>query len=390
VQRGPIEARVVFQDARVWDLGGNQPPMDVVGLPPQLALTSAFEGWVEAHTSGARPSFLRLGRQPIQWGEGRLLGIADWSPTGRALDALRGRLVTGDWAFEVLGASLNDTFPLGAELLAPSYGELFGARAEWWLDPLFAVDLYGLVRLAQSNPSVNPSPTAFFSQADTSVKGQTYTPALRLHGEGRGWTWGAEGAVQLGHADDLGKDRFAWAASGHVAYAFDHVDLSPAVRLGAAYASGDTGSSTYRAFDPLLPDVHTVWTGAMDLFAWSNEEEADARVSIAPWSDAAASLAYRYTQLAEPGGTWRSAYLEPIAAAPGNTARALGHEIDAILAWSPWAPVDVTLGYSALLLGDGAKNLLVANGVGPVHAGGAVTPPNLAQFAYAQVAVRMP
>jgi hypothetical protein len=389
VQRGPIEAKVVFQDARLWDLGGTA-TSDVVGLPPQQGVTSAFEGWIEAHTPGARPSFVRVGRQAIQWGEGRLLGVADWSPTGRSLDAARGRLVAGDWAFELLAASLTDAYPFDQAVLSSSYGELFGARVEWSFDPLFAVDLYGLVRIAQNNPRLS----AF--EFDTTVQGQTYTPALRLHGQGQGWSWGAEGAVQLGHADTLGAgmDRSAWAAAGHVAYAFPHVELSPEVRVGVAYASGDTGSGTYHAFDPLLPDVHTAWTGAMDLFAWSNEEEADARLSIAPWSDAVASIAYRYTQLAEPGGAWRSAYLEVIGAAPGNGAHSLGHEIDAALTWSPWIPVDLTVGYSALILGDGAKNVLVANGLGSVHTSGTgmvtVTPPDVAQFAYAQVGVRMP
>jgi hypothetical protein len=385
VQRGPVEGRVVFQDARLWDLGQDSEVVSaaVLGQPPQLAATTAYEAWVEAHTAGARPSYVRVGRQPVEWGEGRLLGVADWSPTGRSLDAVRGRLVVGDAAFELLAASLSDS--LTTSLLSPAYGQLLGARAEWALDPLFAVEVYGLIRLAQFNPIVS---------LENSVKGQTYTPALRLHGVGQGWTWGVEGAYQLGHADDLGAsgmDRGAWAATGHLAYAFEHVQLNPAVRVEVAYASGDDGGSTYRAFDPLLPDVHTSFTGAMDLFAWSNEEEADARVTIEPWSDAVASLAYRYTQLAEPGGSWRSAYLETIAPAfPTNTARSLGHEGDLALVWSPWVPVDLTLGYSALVLGDGAKRLLAAHGEGTVNSNGTVSEPNVAQFAYAQVSLRVP
>lgn len=368
--RGPVEARVVLQDARLWDLGGGA---DMIGQPPQLALTGAYEAWVGAHTDGARPSFVRAGRQPVVWGEGRLLGVDDWSPTGRTLDALRGRLVTGDWAFELLAASLSDTVPTPGELVGSSYGQLLGARVEWAFDPLFAVEAYGLARFVQDEPLTTPD-------LERSVLGQTYTPALRLHGDAHAWTWGVEGAYQLGHADDLNMDRSAWAAAGHVAYAFEHVLLSPTVRLGVSYASGADGGSTYRAFDPLLPDVHT-WQGAMDLFAWSNEEEASARVAIAPWADAVASVEYRYARLAQPGGAWRSAYLETIGVAPDNTQADLGHEIDAVLTWSPWEPLELTGGYSALILGDGARAILAA---------ATFAPPDVAHTGYLQATVRVP
>jgi hypothetical protein len=312
----------------------------------------------------------------VEWGEGRLLAIADWSPTGRSFDAIRGRLVVGDVAMEVLGASLSEAVPPlgGTSLLSPSYGELFGARFEWALDPLFAVEVYGLIRLAQSNPVVS---------LESSVRGQTYTPAVRLHGEGQGWKWGVDGAYQLGHADDLGEDRGAWAAAGHVGYLFEHAQLLPRVQVGVSYASGDDGGTTYRAFDPLFPNIHTSLTGAMDLFAWSNQGEANALVGIEPWSDATLSLAYRYEELAEPKGAWRSAYLETIAISGTNTARALGHEADLVLVWTPWVPLDLTLGYSALFLGDGAKNLISGTTTTGSRA-------NVAQLAYGQVGLRIP
>ncbi|HEX5223906.1 MAG TPA: alginate export family protein, partial [Solirubrobacteraceae bacterium] len=376
-ERGPIEMRVVLEDARLWDLGdgfdsfGQQPTGQLL-QPGQLAFTGAYEAWADAHTAGARPSFVRVGRQPVTWGEGRLLGTADWSPTGRTLDAVRGRLVAGSWAFEVLAASLSDPVPPNGALLAPAYGELVGARAEWALDPLFGVELYTLERFAQQNPTAS---------LDESVWGETYTGALRLHGDARGWTWGAEGAGQVGHASVLDKDRLAWAAAGHVGYTLEYVRFLPTVRLGASYASGDDGTSSKREqFDPLLPDVHE-WHGAMDLFAWSNEIEGNARVSIAPWTDGVAAVEYRYAQLATADGTWVSSYLLSLGRAPGNTSASLGHEIDAYLAWSPWVPVELSAGYSMLVLGSGARAVLEAD---------RLTPPDIAHYAYGQATVKLP
>lgn len=380
VERGPIEARVVLQDARLWDLGASS---DLIGQPGQFALTGAYEAWGEAHTTGVRPSFVRVGRQPITWGEGRLLGVADWSPTGRTLDAVRGRLATGDWAFELLASVLSDPIPPPGALVGSAYGELFGARAEWAIDPLFAVEVYGLARFAQLTPQTS---------VDGTVRGQTYTGALRLHGGQRAWTWGAEGAYQLGRVALLSEDRGAWAAAGHVGYAFEHALLRPTVRASVSYASGDSGGSTYRGFDPLLPDVHT-WHGAMDLFSWSNEEEASLRAAVAPWSSGLVTVEYRYARLAQPGGEWHSAYLETIGAGqgvgqPSNTSADLGHEIDVAIACSPWVPVHVTGGYSVAVLGAGAKALLLLEGAGAASGGGVA--PSLAHYAFAQASVLIP
>jgi len=368
VERGIVKALVVLQDGRMWNVEGGSDP--VRQLAPS-AQTGAYEAWGEVHTTSAQSSFLRVGRQRVTWGEGRLLGVADWSTAGRSLDAVRGRLLVGEGAFELLAASLTDSSGSG---LLSAYGQLFGARAEWAFHPLLAGEAYGLVRLAQVNPSSSLA-------VDGSVRGQTYTAALRAHGDAYAWAWGIEGVYQLGRAEDLGEDRAAWAAAGHVAHTFERVVFVPTVRLGGAYASGDNGGSTYRAFDPLLPDVH-VWHGAMDLFSWSNEAEANARAAVVPWSDAVAALEYRYVRLAEPGGAWRTAYLVEIArgAPRTNTQADLGHEVDVAFTWSHWVPVELTAGYSVLMLGEGAR-ALIASGLG--------SPPRASHFAYAQMTLKV-
>lgn len=367
-ERGPIELRVVLQDARVWDLGAGS---GAFGQPGALAQTGAYEAWLEAHTAEAHPSFARLGRQAITWGEGRLLGASDWSPTGRTLDAARGRLVAGDWAFEALGASLSDPVSAAGSPVPSAYGELLGARVEWALDPLLAAEVYGLGRFAQANP---------VSDLEGSVKGNTYTAALALHGDARGWRWGVEGAAQVGHADALALDRLAWATSGHLGYLLEQTLLRPRLTVGGSYASGSAGGSRYGTFDPLLPDAH-VGYGAMDLFSWSNIIEGHARVAVEPFADATAAVEYRYARQAQAGGAWRSDYLITLAPPSASTQAELGHEMDATLRWSPWVPMELAVGYSALVLGDGAKALL---------AGERVSPPDVAHYGFGQVAVRLP
>jgi hypothetical protein len=365
-QYDTLETRLVLQDARAlaFDTGS------FLAGPFSTASTGVYEAWVQASTRGALPSFVRLGPQAVTWGEGRLLGVSDASPTGRSLCALRGRWSFGDGALELLVAALQE--PPSAALAPDFYGELVGVRGEWSFDPLFALEVYGLGRIAQINP------TDSTTSLGSSVKGETYTGALRLHGDGRSWAWGAEGAYQLGEASSYGSSREAWAAAGHVEHAFELALWRPTARLGVSYASGDSGDAKYRAFDPLLPDVQ-VWHGAMDLFSWSNEEEANASVSVSPWVDGFVAVEYRYARLAVQGGLWRSDYGVALGAAPGDTDATLGHEIDAKLAWSPWAPLDLELGYSALILGEGARSILAARSTGSV--------PDVVHMGYGQARV---
>jgi hypothetical protein len=366
-QYDALETRVVLQDARALDFAQGPP----VGGPLASASTGAYEAWAQASLRGTRPSFVRVGRQPITWGEGRLLGAADWSPAGRSLYAVRARWSLGEPAVELMAAALEDSPPQGS--LAPDfYGELFGVRGEWYLDPLMAFEAYALGRVAQVNPTDSEA------SLGSSVKGETYTGSLRLHGDGQSWAWAAEGAYQLGHVSSYAASRAAWAMAAHVERAFELMALRPTVRLGVSYASGDRGDAKYRTFDPMLPDVH-VWHGAMDLFAWSNEEEASASVSIVPWIDALAAIEYRYVRLAVAGTLWRTAYFVPMGDRPGSTDQDLGHEIDARLSWSPWAPVDLVAGYSVLIIGSGAREVLAATYPGSV--------PDVSHLAFAQARI---
>ncbi len=363
---GPLEARVVLEDARAILL---TTASAFVEGPSPVAVTGAYEGWFDVHSPSARPSFVRVGRQPVTWGEGRLLGAADASPTGRSLDAVRGRLVFGDGAAELLAAALES--PSSPQLSVNAYAGLYGARFEWAFDPLFQVDAYVLARVAYYQPGNVTSG----SLQGLVYEGQTYTGALRLHGQGQGWTWGAEGAYQLGHVDLVPRfdavafsgKRAAWAAAGHVARTLDNVILSPTLSVGGAYATGDEEGNTYRAFDPILPDVRT-WHGAMDLFSWSNELEGSARVSVVPWTDGVAAVEYRYARLAQAGDAWRSAYLAEIARLPAGQRGAsadLGHEVDATVRWSPWVPLELECGYSLFVLGAGARALALERGPAP-------------------------
>jgi hypothetical protein len=386
-QHGLLRAQVTLQDASAW---GQLPPTATIAQVQTGAQLGAYEAFVEAKTSAPRPSYVRIGRQAVAWGEGRLLGTADWSPTGRALDAVRGVLSLGVWDFELLGAVLDERRPLGTafeDIAGPAKGgeELAGARALWTIDPLVKVELGALARVTQSGAYGAGQSRWTFARAS----GETYVGSVRVFGEGRGWSYGAEGAYELGRATTLGESRSAYAAAAHVAYTFAMVVLTPTLRLGGAYASGDDGSNTYKQFDPILPEVHT-WHGAMDIFAWSNLVEINGRASVVPLTDTSLSLEYRYARMAEPSADWLNAYLGVVGRAPGSSSADLGHELDLAFSWQPWPVMGLVAGYSGLLLGDGARTIMAAQGRGQAQSNGTVTPEAVSHLGYVQVTVSMP
>ncbi|MGH7437103.1 MAG: alginate export family protein [Polyangiaceae bacterium] len=371
---GPVEARVVLQDARALSLGDAAIGPDYT---PASTFTGAYEAWAEAHTGIRNTSFVRVGRQPVEWGEGRILGTDDWSAAGRSLDAARARVTTGDGAFELLGAVLVD--PAVPNALA-NYGELFGGRAAWTFDPLLAIEGYFLWRVAHQRPLLDD---------DGSVEGRTGVGALRVHGNGHGWVYAAEGAYELGHADVPNLERSAFAAAAHVSKQLETIVWQPTLGVSGSYASGGSSGSHFTTFEPILPDAHR-WHGLLDLVTWSNEVDVGGSVHASPWQDGDVGVEYRYLRLADPGGAWTGGYLETIGLPdPGNTKGELGHEIDATVRWSPWAPVDFAAGYGLLVVSDGARKLV--NGpFPPDNVTLLAHKPSLVHSGYLQVTLAVP
>jgi hypothetical protein len=407
VERGAVRAQLTLQDARAF---GTPSPTATLAPERGPARFEPYEAYLEMRSSSARPSTLRLGRQAVIWGEGRLIGNADFSPTGRALDAARAHVAVGSFDFEALAAILEAPGPLGSSFgdrsgEAHSGVQLYGLTAKWTIDPLLRLELFGLARISRSDG--NALDGSRFAVARLS--GETYTGALRVSGEASGWTYGVEGAYQFGNAASLaigGSDISAYAVAGHVAKTFSEVSLTPTLRIGGSYASGDDGSPgarTYHQFDPLLADPQR-FHGQVDLFAWSNAMDVSGRAQIVPWTDTTFALEYRYARLAEASGEWIGSYLTAIGRAappPGYAAAGyapitgspdaeLGHELDAVFAWRPWLPLELRAGWSGMVLGDGARGIMSAYARGSADAAGVVTASKFAQYAFAQATLSMP
>ena len=404
VERGAVRGQITLQDARAF---GTPSPTATLGGERGAARFEPYEAYLEMRSSGARPNTFKLGRQAVIWGEGRLIGNADFSPTGRSLDAVRAHAASGDFDLDALAAILEVPGPLGTSF-GDRYGtshsgvQLYGLTGKWTIDPLLRLEVFALARVSRSNgASLDGSRFAV-----ARLSGETYTGALRVSGEAKGWTYGLEGAYQLGTAASVGiggTDIAAFAAAGHVSKTLPEVTLTPTFRIGSSYASGDDGTGKYKQFDPLLADPQR-FHGQMDLFAWSNAIDVSGRAQIIPWTDTTFALEYRYARLAQASGEWIGSYLTAVgrrAPPPGSAALGyapiagspdpeLGHELDAVFSWRPWLPLELRAGWSGLLLGEGARGIMSAYARGRSDEAGNITPGKIAHYAYGQATLTMP
>ncbi len=132
VDRGPVTGVLTLQDARL--LGNTQSLFTGAGQPA-LPSFAPYEAYVDVHTRAGRRVFLRLGRQRVVWGDGRLVGANDWSLTGRSLDAARFGVQLGDVDLEamaVLLAAPGNAPPIAAGTQQTALGtgsQLYGLDA---------------------------------------------------------------------------------------------------------------------------------------------------------------------------------------------------------------------------------------------------------------------
>jgi hypothetical protein len=378
VERGILSAGIVVQDARV---AGFPSPLHVESHtgPPSTRFHAAF---LEAHSTELHPSFVRVGRQEIVWGEGRLLGLSDWFLVPRSLDAVRARWVVQQFDFEAFAALLTSPGSVPPEYArqaaANSTGgqtgsgvQLYGVSAMFHVEPLLHFEVAGLARIARL-----PLPT-------TLLPSDTYVIDARVFGDRAGLSYAAEFAYQIGRLAIVDRRPAigAWGATAHVDWQTTGW-LRPKLSLSGSYATGDDGSKPgkLRAFDPILPDARA-GLGQMGLFAWSNILDAALTVVTAPTDELRISVAYRHLHLADPRGAWFAASLAPVGQNTANDASFLGHELDASVGVSPLESLTIRAGYGALITGAGARAILA----GRSNAG-----PSLLSAAFLQVQMIAP
>ncbi|AUX25949.1 hypothetical protein SOCEGT47_065020 [Sorangium cellulosum] len=382
VERGPLTGVLTLQDARLW---GSDGAIYVGAGEPSLPDTAPHEAYIDLHTRAGRRAFVRLGRQRIEWGDGRLIGANDEALTARSLDGVRAGVQLGNVDVEAMAVIL--AAPGGAPpavagtrkpISAGTGTQLYGLNAIWHIAPLLHVEATALARIARE-----PRPSWL-------TPGDTVVLDARISGDQRGFRYALEGAYELGRIATFTTDRplgaFAAAARAELETALPG---RLTFRARGAYATGDDGpledGETQRRFDPILPDAQDNH-GPMGLYGWSNVIEAGGGVGASPWEALTVAAGYTFVGLASPGGRWVTARLLPVGAAPDNDSRALGHEIDLSLTLHPWEPLRLALGYGMFLFGEGAQAIVTR--ANRAHDGG--RPADIQHWVFLQTTLSAP
>lgn len=355
VDWGPLTGVVSFQDIRSF---GEPSAGNRLSGQVELPITEPAEGYLEIHTK-PRDVWFRLGRQFVQIGDGRLIGVSDDRPPGRHLDAARFFAKVGDFDLQALAAML--VFPGEPTLpdvegnepeLAPG-AQLYVLDATWHVAPYFAAELTGIARIVRQPlvDSITPS--------DVGVA------ALRLFGDYRGVRYSVLGAFEGGRVAPEGETENATLIAGAVAGRVEWQTALPwNITFGAqgAYATGDPAEgdppSDIGVFDPILPDT-TRHFGQYDFYALTNLIEGGADIAIRPIEEFSARASYRFVGLANANGPWFTSALFPVGQSDTNDSQMLGHVVGVDIEGRPWEPLRIGASYGLMILGDGAKNIYV-------------------------------
>lgn len=314
------------------------------------------QGWGELANYAEFPVGLKVGRQELSYGDERLIGVSDWSNTGRVFDAIKLRWQSKQFWIDAFGANVvNNNVNSGRD-------NSFDDKAEW-ADDFYGLygsttfvtnhvwDVYGLLR----------------DKADAKFAGakrQLYTVGTRFLATPAlaPWDYNVELIGQFGHVQtpgsQFGETRATWASheafasTFNVGYTFDH-EWKPRLAAGYDYASGDHNPNNGEdgTFDPLFPTAHRP-LGFLDAVGFKNIHNPHATFAFAPHKTLKLQLDGHLFWLAESRDAWYRANQQQIRRdIAGNSSSFVGSEIDFTATYSPIKRVKLQVGYSHFLTG---------------------------------------
>jgi hypothetical protein len=332
---GHFQLYLQAQDSRAFGYGTSPAPTSV---QDRIDLRQAYLDWGDEETRNVR---VRVGRQRLVFGEGRLVADPDWSNVGRAFDAAR---VTARFG------------PLKVDAFAASVVEAADGN---WNRHRDANNLHGAYgSIGQVVPGATLEPYVFWrldprskTERGAAARLDTKTAGIRWFGKvGKSADYTVEAALQRG---SVGADAArAWAGHWVLGRTFKAVRWAPRLFGEYDYASGDRDSKdgVQGAFDQLYPSSHDRF-GLADQYMWRNNHHAHVGLELAVAKKWKLAGGAHSQWLASPtDGVWRSSKL--IVKAPaGNRDRHVSDEADIQVFWSPTPFTKVNAGWGWIVPG---------------------------------------
>jgi hypothetical protein len=288
----------------------------------RLDLHQAFLDWRVSGTE-SQGITLRIGRQELAFGSGRLIAPAEGLNLRRSLDGGRINIKKGKINFNATALRLVLS-KQGIFDNVPDHTQTFWGAGFIMPRPFWKVANIGVYYLGFDHRN------SIFAKGIGREIRQTFGAHIWKHTGP--WDYDDEGVFQWGTF--RGAPIRAWALSEDGGYTFTHAPLSPRIGFRMDATSGDQGPGhrTLGSFDPLFPAV-PVWSGPSALLGGINLIDATPSIRMKPSPAVTLTL--------ESSGFWResrfdavyTAFNTPLRQANPNASRYLATAPSATLAW---------------------------------------------------------
>jgi hypothetical protein len=186
---------------------------------------------------------VRVGRQEIQYGSGRLLDVRDGPNLRQYFDGAKVAYASSKWRVDGFLLA-NSRIKTGVfDNPAVKKANLWGVYSTWITSRGKGVDLYYL--------GIDRQQARFDEGMADELR---HTVGARLWRSGQGLLYNLEFGYQFGKFG--GGNISAWGGSSEIGYRYDHLSGSPTVKLRADFISGDKskGDGKLGTFNPLYPN----------------------------------------------------------------------------------------------------------------------------------------
>lgn len=308
----------------------------------RLDVHQAFLDWRISGT-GKQGVVLRLGRQEIGFGSGRLIAAAEGLNLRRSLDGARLEIKRGRVVWNATALRLVLVNP-GIVDNIPDHAQTFWGTGFIMPRPFWKVANIGVYYLGFDHKK------SIFSKG----VGREIRETAGFHAWKRpasSWDYDDEGLVQWGSF--RGAPIRAWALSEDVGYTFDRAPLRPRVGFRADASSGDQGQQhrSLGSFDPLFAAV-PVYSGPSALLGATNLIDATLSVRL--------RLAESVGLTLESSTFWRESLFDsvyspfntPIRPALPNAGRYVATAPSLTVSWQATQHIFYAAIYSHFLTGD--------------------------------------
>ena len=277
--------------------------------------TDLYQGYAEVGSLEGAVR-VRVGRQELSFGAGRLLSHNPWRNTGRSFDAVRVMVGRDRVGVDLFAAAVIEKDQEGfdswvdGENLFGLYGSLLGDGDRFRIEP------YVLLR-TRAVTETRPAPESRYSLGARVA--HRVTQRLDTSGE------------MVRQFGDAGSTSIAaWMAHGVVGDGFPDVPWRPRVRVEYVYASGsDPDDTQLQGFDTLYRTPHR-YHGFVDLIGGRNLRDAQLGVNLSPPGKLLVGVDLNRFWLATTSDGLYSTGLEVVVASPpdGADSAAVGTELD--------------------------------------------------------------